>query len=135
MRALSRLPFWGWLLLITALCYATFNPTGHSLLGLMLDDRVVLPMRLLMLLVTGSLFGLIFAATYRSIGLVGIVIGLAVWGLLIWLAVAYAGVDWHRAHFWTWLLPFVVASLLTLGLRGANIWRSLTGQVTVDTET
>ncbi|HZH46932.1 MAG TPA: DUF6524 family protein [Roseococcus sp.] len=134
MKALSRLPLWGWLLLITALCYAAYNPTGHSLLGVVLDERVVLPMRLLVLVVLATVFGLILAATYRSIGLVGIVIGLTLWALLIWLAVAYLRFDWQSPHLWTWLAPFIVATLLTLGLRGANIWRSVTGQVTVDTE-
>lgn len=134
MRFLSRLPLWGWLLLVTALCYATYNPTGHSLLAVVLSERVVLPMRLLVLVVLATLYGLIVAATYRSIGLVGILVGLALWGLLIWLAVAYVRLDWHSPHFWTWLAPFIVATLLTLGLRGATIWRNVTGQVTVDTE-
>lgn len=134
MRALSRLPLWGWLLLITLLCYATYNPTGRSLLAVVLSDQVVLPMRLLVLVVLAVVYGLIVAATYRSIGLVGIVIGLALWGLLIWLAVAYVNFDWHSPHLWTWLAPFIVATLLTLGLRGSTIWRTLTGQVTVDTE-
>ena len=80
------------------------------------------------------IFGLIVAATYRSIGLVGIAVGLALWGLLIWLAVAFVNLDWHSPQLWTWLAPFVAATLLTLGLRGSTIWRTLTGQVTVDTE-
>jgi hypothetical protein len=68
MRFLARMPLWAWLLLITALCYATYNPTGHSLLAVVLDQRVVLPMRLLVLLVLAVIFGLIVAATYRSMG-------------------------------------------------------------------
>jgi lipopolysaccharide export LptBFGC system permease protein LptF len=134
MRFLARMPLWAWLVAITALCYATYNPTGHSLLAVVLDQRVVLPMRLLVLVVLLVIFGLIAAATYRSIGLVGIVIGLALWGLLIWLAVAYVNLDWHSPQLWTWLAPFIAATLLTLGLRGSTIWRTLTGQVTVDTE-
>ena len=128
-----HVPFWGWLLLILATLYAIYNPLGFCVLGLwLLGDEVALPVRLLATAIPMALLGLYVYGTWRSIGLVGIAILAILLGLTLWV-LAYFGIfDPADAGLWSWMAQPLLTLILAVGFQWSRIWRSATGQVSVD---
>ena len=128
-----HVPFWGWLLLILATLYAIYNPLGFCVLGLwLLGDEVALPVRLLATAIPMALLGLYVYGSWRSIGLVGVAILAILLGLTLWV-LAYFGIfDPADAGLWSWMAQPLLALILAVGFQWSRIWRSATGQVSVD---
>jgi len=115
------------------LVLATFNPTEWSFVGWLqttpLEQDIPLKALLGIVLLIGYI--LYVMATLRSIGKFGVVLLLALFGVLIWVFVTYTGAQ-LQGDVLIWVGLFVVATIMAVGLSWSHIWRRISGQLDVD---
>jgi Family of unknown function (DUF6524) len=115
------------------LVVATFNPTGYSFVHWIAANFPHLePIQLVVGIALLGLWLFFLHATWRSLGTVGVVLGLAFLAAVVWL---FASWGWfhsatHVAMIWMALV--LIACLLTFGLSWALIQRRISGQVVVE---
>jgi hypothetical protein len=115
------------------LVVATFNPTGYSFIHWVAANFPRLePIQLVVGIALLGLWLFFLHATWRSLGTVGVVLGLAFLAAVVWL---FASWGWfhsatHIAMIWMALV--LIACLLTFGLSWALIQRRISGQVVVE---
>jgi hypothetical protein len=115
------------------LVVATFNPTGYSFVHWIAANFPHLePIQLVVGIALLGLWLFFLHATWRSLGTVGVVLGLAFLAAVVWL---FASWGWfhsatHVAMIWMALI--LIACLLTFGLSWALIQRRISGQVVVE---
>jgi hypothetical protein len=115
------------------LVVATFNPTGYSFVHWIAANFPHLePIQLVVGIALLGLWLFFLHATWRSLGTVGVVLGLAFLAAVVWL---FASWGWfhsatHIAMLWMALV--LIACLLTFGLSWALIQRRISGQVVVE---
>jgi hypothetical protein len=71
-------------------------------------------------------------ATFRSLGLVGLVLGGAFFGTLIWLLISFNVLRLDAQTKLSWAALLCLAGLLSIGLSWSHVRRRLTGQFDVD---
>jgi hypothetical protein len=111
----------------------TFNPTGYSFYHWVANTLPhVNPVSVVVgiLLLVGWIVFL--TATLRSIGLLGVTVALAFFGAVIWMVVSWGWLDPHNGAAMTWIVLFVFAIILAIGVSWSHIRRRLTGQADVD---
>jgi hypothetical protein len=115
------------------LVVATFNPTGYSFVHWIAANFPRLePIQLVVGIALLGLWLFFLHATWRSLGTVGVVLGLAFLAAVVWL---FASWGWfHSATHvaMVWMALFLIACLLTFGLSWALIQRRISGQVVVE---
>lgn len=130
----------GRFLLALLLVYGTFNPLGRSwfhwtVLPALRDPGSVTgigPLKVLvgLLLLIGWVF--LIQATRRSLGTVGVVLGLALCGVLIWLLISWKVLAPGSTSAIVHLGLISVALILAIGSGWSIITRKVTGQVDTD---
>ncbi len=121
-----------WLFAIL-LVLITYNPTHYSLFHWLWPfTNEQLPLKILTILVMLVIYLIFFRATFRSIGLLGIILALAVSGTLVWLFIdqGWMSVDNYTAL--TWILLIVIGTILGIGISWSHIRKKLTGQFDTD---
>jgi hypothetical protein len=116
-----------------ALVLATYNPGGYSYVGWGTQNfpRVLPLQAVLGIALLG--FWIFFAhATWRSLGAVGVVLGLAFSAAVIWMVSSWGWLSVSNHGALAWVILFVVACLLTLGLCWASIRFRVSGQAVVE---
>jgi len=115
------------------LVLATFNPTDWSLARWLQTTPIDqdLPLKALLGIVLLIGYILYVMATLRSIGKIGVVLLLALFGVLIWVFVTYTGAA-LQGEILIWVGLFVVATIMAVGLSWSHVWRRITGQIDVD---
>jgi hypothetical protein len=115
------------------LVVATFNPTGYSFVHWIAANFPHLePIQLVVGIALLGLWLFFLHATWRSLGTVGVVLGLAFLAAVVWL---FASWGWFHSATHTsmiWLALLLIACLLTFGLSWALIQRRISGQVVVE---
>jgi hypothetical protein len=115
------------------LVFGTYNPTGYSFAGWVLDGESGFgpPMALtgVALLIAWIIF---LRATFMSIGLLGIGLGVALFGCLIWLLIDIGLLSLDASGALTWVVLVVLSLILATGMSWSHIRRRLTGQFDVD---
>lgn len=116
------------------LVFATFNPTGYAYANWLMAGGFEenLPLKALagvLLLVAWVIF---LRATWRSIGVVGIVLAAAVVGALAWVLADFGLFDPQNPTVMTWLGLFVISWVLAIGISWSHIRRRISGQLDVD---
>lgn len=122
------------------LVYGTFNPLGRSwfhwaILPLVRDPSTITgigPLKVLvgLILLIGWVF--LIQATRRSLGTVGVVLGLALCGVLIWLLISWKVLAPGSTSGIVHLVLISVTLILTVGSGWSIISRKVTGQVDTD---
>jgi len=121
---------WLLALLLVAL---TFNPSGYSYFHWITQStEPVLSLQVLVGLIILVLFVIYLRATWRSIGIAGMVLVLAVLGALIWLFVEIGLLKFDGGAIVSWVAILVVATLMGIGISWSHIRRRLTGQIDAD---
>jgi hypothetical protein len=116
-----------------ALVFATYNPSGFSYLHWVTQEVAPsLPLLILVGLALLICFLIFLRATFRSIGPVGIILGLAFLGALVWLLVDFGIVDLAQGTVLTVIFELVVATIMAIGISWSHIRRRLSGQLDVD---
>jgi hypothetical protein len=75
---------------------------------------------------------ILLAATQRSLGFFGLMLGAALLGGVVWLLIDIGILDVGTVSSATWVGLTCIALLLAVGLSWSHVWRRLTGQFEVD---
>ncbi len=122
-------------LLALALVLSTFNPTGYSYFHWFRDalaGGTAGPQHYFAGVVLIIGWVMFVRATLRSLGGVGVLLGAAFFGTLIWLLTAYDVVPADSSEAITWIALVCMAGLLAAGMSWSHIRRRLSGQYDVD---
>lgn len=115
------------------LVLGTYNPTGYSfidwVLGADTEYGPVLGLTGVALLIAWIVF---LRATLMSIGILGIALGAALFGCLIWLLVDIGVLSLDATGALTWIVLVVISLILATGMSWSHIRRRLSGQFDVD---
>lgn len=115
------------------LVLATFNPTSLNYVSWARDNwNTSTPMVALVGLVLFVCYVIYFRATFRSIGLVGIGLVVALFGALLWVLWDIGIISFENPTVLTWLGLVVLSLIMGVGLTWSIIRRRLTGQMDVD---
>jgi hypothetical protein len=111
----------------------TFNPSGFSYFHWLREALPdVTPPTVLLgiaLLIGWVVF---LRATMRSLGVGGVLLALAFFGVLVWSVVWYGWLSLDDTGALTWVALIVIAAILSMGLSWSHIRRRLSGQADVD---
>ncbi len=115
------------------LVVVTFNPTGYSLFHWLwpLSDTQ-LPLKILVVIVVFGSYIFYLSATFKSLGLLGIIILLAFCSTLIWLFVDQGWLDLSNSGILSWVMIFMVSTVLGIGISWSHVKKRITGQFDTD---
>lgn len=133
---MEKLTFTGFLLraaFALALVLLTYNPSGYSFAHMLQAGfPAVTPVEAvlgILLLIGWFVF---LRATLASIGPLGVVLLLALFGALIWLIVSWGWVKLSNTSAIAWISLVVLALILAVGMSWASLYRRWSGQATVE---
>ena len=117
--------------------FATYNPSGWSYCHWVLAAGASagvgnLPLKILAGLLLLGGFGVYFRATWLSLGLLGIALIVAVFGVLVWLMVDYHLVDMGSPIVIVFVVEVILTIVMGVGMSWSHVQRRLTGQLDVD---
>ncbi len=111
----------------------TYNPTGYSFLHWFWPiGNEQLPLKILTSLVMLVIYVIFLRATFRSIGILGVIFAIALSATLIWLFIDQGWMSLENHTAMTWVLLIVVGTILGIGISWSHIRRKLTGQFDTD---
>ena len=114
-----------------ALVFLTFNPSGYSWVG-WLDTDVAMVYKAvggIVLLIGWVMF---VRATWNSLGPIGTLLAGAFFAILIWLLVEWGWLAVDDTAVLQWVILFVVAGVLAVGMSWSHVRRRLSGQYDTD---
>ena len=117
------------------LVFATYNPTGYSFVDWVrsgMDNGTLGPEHLVVGIVIVIGWVIYGAASMRSLGALGLILGSALLAALVWLLIDFGVLSAGSAESVTWIALVCIAALLAIGVSWSHIWRRLTGQYEVD---
>lgn len=121
------------LILSLILVFATYNPSGHSWIHWFMEatskTEPFLVLTGVTLLIGWSIF---LGATFRSLEAIGIILGAALLGAILWVFISYGILSLDNPSAVGWVVLTMVAILLSIGVSWSHIKRRLTGQLDVD---
>jgi hypothetical protein len=121
------------LLAALTLVIATYNPSGYSFVHWVQQSLPGFDPLVAFVGVVLLIGWVIFIrATMRSIGLLGILLILALFGTLLWLIVDIGWLSLENTRVLTWVVEIILAMILATGMSWSHIRRRLTGQLDVD---
>lgn len=123
------------LLIALLIVLLTFNPSGFSFLHWAKDAFMSSSLGPLHFLAGIALLigWVVFVqATTQSLGISGILLVAALFGVLVWMLFSYDVVKISSTSTITWIVLIGVSVVLTIGVSWAHIRRRLSGQATVD---
>lgn len=112
---------------------ATYNPTDLNFVRWsMANATEQLPLTILLGLLLTIGYIIYLRATFRSIGVFGVVLLLAVVASLAWVLWDQGFISFENPTFNTWAAIVVLAAVMAIGLGWSIIRRRLSGQADVD---
>ena len=115
------------------LVLATFNPTGYSFVGWIAGHFPHLePLQLVVGIVLSALWLFFLHATWRSLGTVGVALGIAFFAAMVWLFTSWGWFSLSDHNAVIWVVLIMMACLLTLGLCWALLQARISGQAVVE---
>ena len=127
-----------WRLLASlVLVTATYNPSDYSFVGWL---RAATPENPLgpehFVVGVALLIGwvILLAATQRSLGTFGLLLGGSLLGGVVWLLTDVGWLDIETVSSATWVGLLCVSVLLAVGISWYHVWRRVTGQFEVDAD-
>src|ERR1700729_2584208 len=133
---MGRLTMGGFLARLLAslvLVLATYNPTGFSFVSWIAGNfRHVQPIQAVVGLVLLAVWIFFAHATWRSLGTLGVALGLAFFAAIIWLISSWGWLNSPSHAALAWIALIFVACLLTLGLSWALIRVRVSGQAVIE---
>ena len=112
---------------------ATYNPTQWNLYRWGLENwETQLPLTALFSLILLVGYIIYLRATFRSIGLFGLLLILAVVGTALWVLYDYGWISLEDPTVNTWLAIGILSFVLAIGLIWSIVRRRISGQADVD---
>jgi hypothetical protein len=115
------------------LVFATYNPSGYSYTSWVGGNFPhVQPVQAVIGLALLGLWIFFIHATWRSLGTLGVSLGLAFFAAVIWLISSWGWVSTSSHAGMLWIALIIIACMLTLGLCWALIRVRVSGQAVVE---
>lgn len=129
-NAISFLLRW---LFAAALVFGIYNPTDYSYVSWVLaEDTEFGPVPALIGIALLIALIVYLRATFLSMGWLGIILGAALFGCVIWLFVDLGWLTLDSSNAVTWVALLLMSFLLATGMSWSHIRRRLSGQFSVD---
>ncbi len=127
------------LLVALALVFCTYNPHGwsyfdwvQSYLNPVGENKTSLPLLLLAGIILLIVWTIYIRATLRSLGMFGLILAVAFFGVLLWLAIDFIPSLAEDMTIFIDLVLVVLAGILATGITWSHMRRRITGQADVD---
>ena len=119
------------------LVLGTFNPSGKSYFHWVVDSiqNDVAGIGSIMALAGVTLligWAVLLNTTFRALGTLGVVLGLAFFGCVVWALIQGGLISTDGNNIVAWIVLFVVAAVLAIGMSWSHLRRSWFGQQDVD---
>ncbi|MEN3976919.1 DUF6524 family protein [Emcibacter sp. SYSU 3D8] len=119
------------------LVFAAYNPTGWSYAGWLAAGGADpgggnVPLKILAGLLLLGGFAVYFRATWLSLGILGIALVVAVFGVFVWLLADYDLVDVGSPMVGVMVVEVILTIVMGVGMSWSHVQRRLTGQLDVD---
>lgn len=117
----------------TVVVFATYNPEGVSYFHWIKEgfpSITALQGFVGVVLIIGWV--ILIRATIGSLGLVGVALAIAFFGLLIWLILDVFGMPTDSVRVLTYIIEVMAAAVLSIGVSWSHIRRRISGQVDTD---
>ncbi len=115
------------------LAFLTYNPSGYSwyhwLAGAENKVNPLIALSGVLLLIGWVIY---VRATARSLGILGTLLSLALFGTLVWALIYYRFISLDNTTFLAYLLLVILSAVMATGLSWSHVRRRLTGQFDVD---
>jgi hypothetical protein len=137
-RAAREFNFLGfvWRLLASLLLVmATYNPSRYSYVDWVraaTPENPLGPEHFVVGVILLIGWVILLAATHRSLGTFGLLLGAALLGGVVWMLTDFGWLNIETVSRATWVGLFCISALLAVGLSWSHVWRRLTGQFEVD---
>ena len=120
-------------LIALILVFATYNPEGYSYDDWVFNmDTGPLPLKILAGVVLVIGLSIYVRATRRSLGMIGVVLAVAFFSTVLWLFIDLKIIPADSLRAITYIVLFIIGSLLATGMCWSHIRRRISGQVDVD---
>ncbi|WP_116368720.1 DUF6524 family protein [Parahaliea mediterranea] len=120
-------------LFAAALVFGTYNPTDYSYVSWVLAEDThfgpVIAIVGLLLLIGWIIY---VRATFLSMGWLGVILGAALFGCVVWLFVDLGWMTLDSPGALAWVALLLVSLLLAVGMSWSHVRKRLTGQIDVD---
>jgi hypothetical protein len=115
------------------LVLGTYNPTGYSWVGWFLEKETPFEPAVVLAGIVLLIGWVIYLrATFMSLGLIGVILGAALFSALMWLLIDLGWLSLESTDMLTWIVLVVLSLILAAGLSWSHIRRRLSGQFDVD---
>lgn len=115
------------------LVFGTYNPSGYSYISWVLGENTELgPIVAIVGLVLLIAWLIYLRSTFLALGVVGIVLGSALFAAIVWLFVDLGLFSLESTGIITYLALLLISLILATGMSWSHIRRKLTGQIDVD---
>jgi hypothetical protein len=115
------------------LVFGTYNPTQYSYIGWVFAEETsfgpLVALAGVALLIAWIIF---LRATFLSMGWLGIILGAALFGCVIWLFIDLGWLALDSPSAISWVVLVFLSLILAVGMSWSHIRRRLTGQFDVD---
>ncbi|MBU1565784.1 MAG: hypothetical protein KJ630_09165 [Proteobacteria bacterium] len=115
------------------LVFVTYNPSGYSwyhwLVGAENKVDPLIALTGVLLLIGWVIY---VRATARSLGVLGTLLSLVLFGTLVWALVYYRIISLENTILLTYILQAILSAVMAIGLSWSHVRRRLTGQFDVD---
>lgn len=115
------------------LVFATYNPSGYSyyhwLQQTLPDFNPMMAIAGVCLVIGWVIF---LRATFRSLGLIGLILATALFGAILWLVIDKGLVNPDNFTTITYIVLIVLSAILATGMSWSHIRRRMSGQFDVD---
>jgi hypothetical protein len=111
----------------------TYNPTEYSYVGWMTAEGTELgPVPALVGVALLIAWIVYLRATFLSMGWLGVILGGALFGCIVWLLIDLGWLSLDSPSTFTWVILLVLSAILAVGMSWAHIRRAWSGQLSVD---
>lgn len=115
------------------LAFGTYNPSGYSYIGWLLGDTMEFgPVPAIIGVVLLIAWIIYLRATFLSMGWLGVSLGAALFGCIVWLFVDLEWLSLDSPSLMGYLALLLLSLILATGMSWSHIRRRLTGQLDVD---
>ena len=120
-------------LFAAVLVFGSYNPTDYSYVGWILAENTEFEPIVAIVGIALLIGWIVFLrATFMSMGWLGISLGAALFGCIIWLFVDLGWLSLDATGAITWIVLIILSLILATGMSWSHIRRRMSGQFDVD---
>lgn len=120
-------------LIALVLVFSTYNPEGYSYVDWIMNMQTgPIPLKILAGVILLIGWAIYVRATRRSLGMIGVVLAIAFFGTVLWLLIDLDIIPADSIRAVSYIVLFIIGSLLATGMCWSHIRRRISGQLDVD---